>query len=256
MKKTSILLLLSIFISFSLIAQKAGFYQLKIYNLETETQVQKLDNYLKTAYLPALHRAGISKVGVFKPISNPENTKLQIFVLMPLQSLEQFDNLPSVLKADKTFLSDGKDYIQADYENPPYQRIESILLKAFKEMPETGVPNHTTPKSERVYELRNYQGATEKYFQSKVHMFNEGGEVDLFKELGFQPVFFGSVISGPSMPNLMYLTTFANEAAQAEHWSNFVKHRKWMGMKDLEQYKNTVSKIEKTLLRPCDYSDL
>ena len=76
---------------------------------------------------------------------------------------------------------------------------------------------HTTPPAERIYELRSYQGATEKYYRRKVEMFNEGGEVNIFKRLEFNPVFFGEVISGPAMPNLMYMTSFANEASQKEH---------------------------------------
>ncbi len=256
MKQLLIILLLTTMHFVTINAQKAGFYELKIYTLENTDQLQRMDNFLKQAFIPAMHRAGIAKVGVFKPIETTENTSRKIYVLTPLKSLDQLDKLATLLSADKQYQNDGKDYIDAGFDNPPYQRFESILLKAFKEMLETGVPNHLTKASERVYELRSYQGATEKYFQKKVHMFNEGGEVALFKELGFQPVFFGSVISGADMPNLMYLTTFESETSQSEHWNAFGKHPTWLAIKDLDQYKNTVSKMDKILLRPTEYSDL
>ena len=87
-------------------------------------------------------------------------------------------------------------------------------------------------------------------------MFNEAGEINLFLNLGFQPVFFGEVISGAAMPNLMYMTTFSSSASRAEHWDAFRNSPEWTVMKEIEKYKNTVSHIDKYLLQPTDYSDL
>ena len=86
-------------------------------------------------------------------------------------------------------------------------------------------------------------------------MFNEEGEAKLFKELGFNALFFAEVISGNTMPNLMYLTTFADMASHDEHWKNFGAHPKWKKMAALDEYKNTVSHSVITLLHPTDYSD-
>jgi hypothetical protein len=237
-------------------AQAARFYQLKVYTIENEFQEQQMDGYLKEAYLPAMHRAGISHIGVFKPNAGEATAGKRIYVLLPLNSLEQFEKLPELLSSDKQYQADGSKTINAPYDNPPYKRIESILMKAFKEMPETGIPRHSTPPAERVYELRSYLGATEKIFQNKVEMFNEGGEIRLFKELDFNPVFYGEVISGATMPNLMYMTTFSNEASQKEHWNAFGSHPSWNAMKDNPKYQNNVSAIERFLLHPTDYSDL
>jgi hypothetical protein len=256
-QKSSLLLsAFSIFIFGSLRAQSNDFYQLKIYSFENELQVKQVDSFLKQAFLPALHRSGISKVGVFKPVNEEQVQTKKIYILIPLKSLEQFEKLPELLDKDQQFQMDGKDYINASYDNPPYLRIESIILKTFKGMPGVGIPNHPTPRSERIYELRSYQGATEKIFQRKVEMFNEGGEIEIFKELGFSPVFFGEVISGASMPNLMYMTTFSNETSQKEHWDAFQAHPVWNAIKEIEKYKNTVSKIDKYMLYPTEYSDL
>jgi len=237
-------------------AQTTMYYQIKIYSLESEIQEQRMDTYLKDAFLPAMHRAGVSRVGVFKPVGQDTSLQKRIFVLIPLKSLDQLEKLPLIINEDKKYLADGKDYIEADYKNAPYGRIESILLKAFTGMPELGIPNHSTPPSERIYELRSYQGATEKYFQKKVEMFNEGGEIKLFRELGFNAVFYGEVISGKTMPNLMYMTTFSNEASQKEHWAAFQSSPVWKELKEVEKYKNTVSKVEKFLLFPTEYSDI
>jgi hypothetical protein len=86
-------------------------------------------------------------------------------------------------------------------------------------------------------------------------MFNEG-EVQLFDRLGFNAVFYGQVIAGSRMPNLMYITSFDNKTIRDEHWKNFVVDPAWKTMSALPQYQNNVSKIDITFLRPTTYSKL
>ena len=87
-------------------------------------------------------------------------------------------------------------------------------------------------------------------------MFNEGGEVALFKKLEFNALFYGEVISGSQMPNLMYMITFSDLESQAEHWNAFRTAPEWTELKKVEKYKHTVSNITKYLLHPTDYSDI
>jgi hypothetical protein len=107
-----------------------------------------------------------------------------------------------------------------------------------------------------VYELRSYESPTEKLHVNKVHMFNEGGEVPLFKRLGFNAVFYADVINGSHMPNLMYMTSFDNLAAREEHWKTFVADAEWKKLSALPEYQHNVSKAEIILLHAADYSDL
>ena len=241
--------------SFSL-AKKRDIYQIKIYSLENEQQEQRMDKFLKNAYIPALHRAGISNVGVFKPVEEDDLAGKLIYVLIPFKSISLFEKLESVLNKDNKYLTDGSDYIDAAHDNAPYVRVKSILLRSFKTMPAYGIPTHTTPPSQQIYELRSYQAATEKLYEKKVEMFTDGGESKIFMDLGFQPIFFGEVISGSTMPNLMYLTTFKNKSSQDEHWNAFRSAPAWLDLKADEQYNNTVSKSEKFYLYPTDYSEL
>ena len=249
------LLVSLLFISLIGLAAGRDIYQIKIYSLETDQQEQRIDKFLKDAYIPALNRAGIENVGVFKPITEDGSEKL-IYVLIPFKTIDQFEKLEGVLARDKAYQNDGADYINAAHDNSPYQRISSILLRSFKSFPNYGVPNHTTPPSERIYELRSYEGATEKLYEKKVEMFTDGGESKIFVDLDFQPIFFGEVISGPTMPNLMYLTTFKNKKSQDEHWNAFRGAPAWLELKADKQYDNTVSKNVKVFLRPTDYSGL
>ena len=232
------------------------FYQLKVYNFSTKAQEDQIDKYLKDSYLPGLYRTGIKTIGVFKPVIGQEDHGKKIYVLIPFKSMEQIAELSAKLEKDQKYIESGKAYIDAPFNSPPYDRIESTIMKAFMDMPVLKVPDHPTPPSERIYELRSYESATEKLHVKKVHMFNQGGEIKLFEKLNFNAVFYGEVISGSSMPNLIYMTTFPSKATRDEYWGIFRIDPEWEVMKELEEYRNTVSKNITLFLYPTDYSDI
>lgn len=235
---------------------KGDFYQIKIYELKTDSQMQMVDDYLQNAYLPALHRAGIAKVGVFKPIANDTASIKKIYVLIPFHSANQFFNLTNVLNKDASYNEAGREYLNASYTNAPYQRIESILLEAFPNAQKFNLPDLKSAKSERIYELRSYEGPTEKLYDNKVTMFNKGDEIGLFKRLGFNAVFYASVISGCHMPNLMYMTTFENMAEHDAHWKAFSDDAYWKKLSAMPEYQHNVSHSDIILMHPAEYSDI
>jgi hypothetical protein len=230
-------------------------YEIRVYRLADAADETRMDAFLEKALVPALHRKGIKNVGVFKPIKEDTIYNKRIYVLTPYKSLGDFEKTNAALLKDAQYLADGSDYINASHTDPPYIRLETILLKSFRFMPAPAVPNLKAPKQERVYELRSYEGATERLYQSKVHMFNEGGEIALFNKLNFNAVFYGEVLSGSSMPNLMYMTSFENKADRDAHWKSFGADPEWKTMSALPQYQNTVSKNTQFLLNPTSYSD-
>jgi hypothetical protein len=252
-------LLAFVFLFSSAFAVRRDFYQIKIYRLKDAGQEARLNAFFKDAYLPALHRAGITKVGVFKYIGAPnvkDPVELYYYVLIPFKSSEQFFKLDQKLAADKAFAADGKDYIDAAYNNTPYSRIESVLLQGFTGSPVLKMPDLKGPMSERVYEIRSYEGPTEKLYLNKVEMFHKGDEIGIFKRLGFNAVFYGEVISGANMPNLMYMTTFENRAERDEHWKAFSADEQWKKVRVMPEYQNNVSKNDTRFFRPADYSDI
>lgn len=236
-------------------AQAREIYQLKTYTFETDEQVQVVDHYLKEAFLPALKKLEINTVGVFKPRPNEEDSTKKIWVLIPFSSMDQFLNLESTLAKDESYLIAGKDYIQASHEQPPYQRIESTLLKAFIDMPVMQIPELDGPRADRIYELRSYESPTEKLYWNKVDMFNAGGEVRLFDRLDFNAVFYGEVISGSKMPNLMYMTTFSDQENRDTHWDAFREAPEWKELVAMPKYQNNVSHADLYFLYPTAYSD-
>jgi len=237
-------------------AASRDFYQIKIYHLETQEQQDLVENYLETAYLPALHRANIQAVGVFKPVPAATVSEKLIYVFIPFSSFEAYLTLEETLKKDQAFLQAGKQYLQAPHDQLPYVRMESILLKAFEENPNFSLPALTGPKEKRVYELRSYEGPTENLYKNKVDMFNKGDEIGLFKRLGFNAVFYGEVLAGSKMPNLMYLTTFEDKQSRDAHWEAFGKDAYWKKLSAMPIYQNNVSHIDILFLYPTSYSDI
>jgi hypothetical protein len=235
-------------------AAEKYYYQIKIYHLKTQAQEDRLDQYLQNAYLPALHKAGIKNIGVFKPVEGDTSGR-RIYVLIPFRTWEQLENTDTKLLADSKYLADGKDYIDAAFDNQPYTRLETIVLKAFPKMLEPAVPELASPKPERVYELRSYESPTEKYNINKVSMFNDGNEVALFKRLNFNAVFYAEVLAGSHMPNLMYMTTFNNRADRDKHWDAFSNDPEWKTLVAKPEYQHNVSKADIIFLHPTAYSD-
>lgn len=241
-------------------APKRDFYQLKVYHLQNKEQEDRLDTYLQKAYLPALHRAGIQKVGVFKPIEKTDGTdafapEKLVFVFIPCSSAEQYLKLSPALEKDKAYQTDARDYLDAAFDKPVYNRFENVLMQAFTGLPTFRVPALKSSPAERIYELRSYEGATEKLHENKVAQFNNA-EISIFKRLNFNTVFCGQVVAGSRMPNLMYLSTFENKDDQAAHWKAFGDDSEWKKLKAMPEYANNMLRMDVHLLHPAQYSEI
>lgn len=235
--------------------QKKEFYQVTIYRYTRPQQEVLLDNYLQNALIPALHRLGIKNIGIFKDIANDTTEQKKLYVIIPATSVEKFYTITEKLSADKEYLQAGATYINAPVTASPYNRLETILLKSFKLAPTLKLPSLSGPRKDRVYELRSYESATEKIFQNKVHMFNEGDEIGLFERLNFNAIFYTEVIAGSKMPNLMYMTSFENMQQRNEHWKKFSDDPYWKKLSSMPEYQQNVSHIDINFLRPTEYSD-
>ena len=121
--------------------------------------------------------------------------------------------------------------------------------------PQLQLPNLSSARKDRIYELRSYESATEKIFKNKVHMFNEGDEIGLFKRLNFNASFYGEVIAGGKMPNLMYMTCHENKTARDANWKNFGSDPYWKKLSGMPEYQHNVSHIDISYLYPTEYSD-
>lgn len=254
-----VLLLFSFFAGSGLLSASTPadqmYYEIKIYRLKDPGKMVLFDTYLKDAFIPAMHRAGIGTIGVFKPVEADTAFGKMIYVFIPYKNADQYFKIFSVLEKDQAYLDAGKAFLDAPVADPPFTRYESIFMKAFSYMPQMRLPSYTTPKSERIYELRSYESATEAKALKKIQMFNEGGEIGIFEKVGSNAVFYAQVMLGSLKPRLMYMTTYADMKSHDDHWNAFRNHPDWVALRAKEEYQGATSKTLPYLLHPAEYSD-
>lgn len=234
---------------------KQEYYRITVYHFATAEQEKILDNYLEKALLPTLHKNKFENIGVFKPAANDTAADKTIYIFINAKTIESLIGVDDLLSTDMDYKSAAKEYLNAAYNAAPFTRYETILLKAFPMAIKMNLPVLKAAKNEHIYELRSYESATDALYKNKVQMFNEGGEVDLFKKLEFNAVFYADVLSGSRMPNLIYMTSFENMAARDTHWKAFGESPEWKRLSSLPEYQHNVSKADIILMHAAAYSD-
>ncbi len=227
------------------------YLELRHYEFASAEKQKAFEDFLAKAVIPTLNRQGIGLVGVFKSADDKDAPGL--WVLIPHNTLESAITSNTKMLADPKFNLAAGDIINCPMSNPAYTRFESSLLLAFDKCPKVEVPSM---KDTRLFQLRIYESHNLIKAKRKIEMFNTGGEIDLFRVTGLNPVFFGESIIGSKMPNLIYMVGFDNADAQKKAWDTFVKHPKWKKMSSDPYYADTVSNITNLLLRPSVSSQI
>ena len=229
------------------------YYELRTYSLKDATQQQMVEDYYQHAAIPAYNKIGNKNIGVFTELKPEGQTKL--YVVIPYKSIEDFSNAKGKLMNDKTYMDAANAYLNAPATAPAYDRIESALLQAFPRMPEMAP---TTPGKPRIFELRRYESPSEAAGLKKIEMFNEGGEMDIFKKTGLRAVFFGQSLIGEYQPNLTYMLTFDDMADHDKSWGTFGSSPEWNKLKSIPDYADAklISKITAIFLQPTAYSQI
>ena len=231
-------------------ADDRQYLELRHYQPLTGPNRSRLEDFLRDAALPAWNRLGITPVGVFSVAYGPNAPSL--YVLLPHPTLDAVLSARDHLVADEAYQRDGATFLSATLADPAFVRMESRLLRAFSGMPRIEAP----AREPRIFELRIYESHSESAARRKIEMFNEGGEIEIFRKTGLTPVFFGETIIGPLMPNLTYMITFENMEARDRQWDVFVNDPAWKTISSNPYYSGTVSNITDFILRPTGYSQI
>jgi len=228
------------------------FYELRIYTLKNEAQQKLIEDYFQNAAIPALNKLGSKHIGVFTELKPEGQSKL--YVIIPFSSVKDFMNVTEKLDKDEAYMQSGASYLNAPATSPAYERIQSSFMKAFDAMPKLEVPENKP----RIFELRRYESASESAGKKKIDMFNNVGEIAIFKRVGLTPVFFGETIIGEMRPNLTYLLTFDNMEEHDKNWKQFGSDAEWVKIKATPGYEDAkiVSRITRTFLVPASCSQI
>ena len=231
-------------------AKKKEYYELRLYELESAAKQKAFVEFLGKAAIPAMNRLEIGPVGAFTMM---EDDSPNLYVLLPHKSVESAATANRRLMADAEFLKAGAAVLDAPKPDPAYLRVESSLLVAFDGFPKLEVPSK---KASRVFQLRIYESRNAERAIKKVAMFNEGGEIEIFRRTGLPPVFFGEALLGTRLPNLTYMLGFDDLEAKEAGWAKFLADPAWTKLKNDPQYKDTVSNVTNIMLRPAACSQI
>ncbi|MEZ5328355.1 MAG: NIPSNAP family protein [Verrucomicrobiales bacterium] len=230
-------------------------FELRIYNLKSKEKAEIFDRTVKDAYLPALKRAGVGPVGVFRKKDAGEGDPEIRYMVIPYDSADGILKLKKMLESDAEFASAAADYLSAGKGGEIVDRIESTLLLGFDGMPKLKLPSAAGDTPNRYFELRKYESLSEMKGILKVQMFNKA-ELAIFAKVGLDGVFFGQALVGADLPQLTYMLVYDDEAAKEAAWKGFLEHPDWLVLKEDQTYKDTVSKIVSTFLLAMDYSQV
>jgi hypothetical protein len=227
-------------------------YEMRRYRIRVGYMRDTTRAYLKDALLPALGRLGLGPVGMFDVTTGEPPTAV---VLIPHASADSAVTVGRRLAADTAYVKAADPFVNAAADRPAFERVESSLLLAFAGMPQLQAPDTSTP---RIFELRRYEAPSEAASLKKIEMFDTGGELAIFRKVGFRPVFFGQTIYGVRLPQFEYMLTYANMAERETQWTAFRNDPDWKVLSQKEEYKDAaiMSGATATYLAPQPWSQL
>lgn len=212
-------------------------YELRHYEISFGDNRQSLMSYLSGILLPSMRKAGANHTFIFKEKGDAEPGKLWVMISYPsldiYQRCQTAVTTPAFVAASAEHAGDGKSY----------SRYTSSLLSAFDGIPQLRMP----APDHNLFELRIYEGVNDDAVRRKVMMFDDE-ELPVFDEVGLNSIFFGKMLVGPYMPNLVYMLGFKDMEDRNSAWQRFVAHPAWVAMLKKPIYKDTVSNIRKVFL--------
>ena len=224
------------------------------YHLHTGNRQGWVAEYYRNVAIPALNKAGINNVGVFNVKHGPNHPTLH--VIIPHPTLESVVTLNDRLLDDENFVQEGSRFLKSPSSEMAFVSMEKTILKAFAYLPEIQVPTQKKDNKPRIFQVRTYESPSLTAAKRKIHMFNEGGEIDIFKKTGLQPILFGETIVGENMPNLVYMLAFDDFEAMNKGWGVFGNDPAWKKLSADAFYADTVSRINDWIWTPTQFSQI
>jgi hypothetical protein len=228
-------------------------YEIRTIHLRNtaDNQRARLTDFLQHSAAPAFARAGIAPCAYFASMIAEETPF--VMTIETYASLAAMEQQRAKLSADAEY----KKALAAFNAQPGlnYERIDSMLGRAFPGFPEMIVPTDTAGRSGRIFELRRYESNNAITLASKIKMF-ESGEIAIFERLGMRPVFFAETIVGTRMPNLVYMLSYDDLAAREKLWKAFGADPEWQKIRVIPGNTDAeiVSNISNSLLQPLPFS--
>jgi hypothetical protein len=230
-----------------------SYYELRTYRVVSQDKAEPLLSFLQTGAIPAWNRLGIRPAGLFRTVFGPDMAS--VHVLLPHPGIESFVTLRDRLLQDDEYRTAYEGLLK-ETQARPYVRAESSLMVAFPSMPGLELPDGNTDRASRIFELRIYESPHLLAHKKKIEMFDQAGEIPIFRKTGLRPVLFAESLAGPRLPNLVYMLTFDDMRERDEAWERFKVDPEWATLSGDPQFADTVSVISDLVLRPTPGSQI
>ncbi|QXD25219.1 NIPSNAP family protein [Opitutia bacterium ISCC 51] len=231
-------------------SQQAGYLELIRFVVRNRPAVRTLEKYLGDTVIPGLNKLGCNPIGVFKPKHGSHGA--DVYMLVPHKDMDSFSTAWKKLSATDAFKAASDTTIEGQL----YERMETTLMSCFSHMPELEIPKAVKGVDGRIFEMRIYEAHNRMKSDLKVEMFNEGGEIEIFRDVGLHPVFFGHTMAGPLMPNLIYMLAFKDIAEREANWKKFSSDPAWVKLRQNKRYAGTVSNITDIIMTASSVSQI
>ena len=232
------------------------YFEIRKWRVNGDAKVKKIVDFANAAF--GLQESGTSPFGL--ALADPklnkadENAPSELYAFMPYKTLEDAANLDKKLLQNAELMKKYADFREgASSKNPVYESMERSLYRSYKTWPKFTAP----PQADgRILQLRIYRSFDTDRLRAKIHMFEEGGAIELFHKCGINSVFYGEELYGAFQPNLAYMVWFESVEQMDDAWVKFVNHPDWPKMRDDPYYVDTVTEVINVVLRPCEGSQL
>jgi len=224
------------------------------YHLPLGARQRWMQEYYRDVAIPALNRAGLNNIGVFNVRHGINDPTLN--VIIPHPTLESIETVNDRLLEDSSFVEAGSRFLRSPTNEMAFVSMQKTIMKAFTHLPEMVTPRQRLENRSRIFQVRVYEAPSLTASKRKIHMFNEGGEIAIFKKVGLQPILFGETIAGAMMPNLVYILAFDDFADMGRAWDAFRVDPDWIRLRDDPYYADTVTRINDWIWTPTAFSQI
>ncbi len=229
-------------------------YELRLIEMRnsSDDELRHTQEFLGTALAPAFHSAGVTTVSAFRVSIGPGSPTAVLLSEYP--SFGALAGAAQKVEGDASYRAAYEKYVSST--GRVYERESVWLLEGFPGFPTLKAPKRLE-KGSHILELRRYESPNMVTLERKIRMFDTA-EAAIFERLGMQPVFFGRMVAGDRMPNLMYMLAFENLAARERLWRSFGSDPEWKKLSARPELHDSeiVSNISNWILDPMPFSDV
>lgn len=224
-----------------------GFYEMRVY-YANPGKLDDLNARFRNYTTKLFEKHGMTNIGYWTPIENPENKLIYVLSYPSREAREQswnnFSTDPEWVKVKEASERGGK----------LVSKVESTYMKKTDFSPK---PANKSKNKERVFELRTYKARPGK-LDDLLTRFREH-TVKLFSKQGMEHIGYWVPVDKEkgSDDTLIYILAHESKKAGEESFKNFREDKNWVKVK-AESEKNgpLTASVESVYMVPTDYSKI